>query len=83
MKSGDETGIDIAGVLHWLWVWQTETASFFKAYAKRGHKAIEDTFDKGLPDTVLVCTGITYSLISSAALRNSRFKTLCFGMQAT
>ena len=27
---------------------------FFKAHAKRGHKAIDDTFDKGLPDTVLV-----------------------------
>ena len=54
VAGADETGIDIAGVLHWLWVWQTETASFFKAHAKRGHKAIEDTFDKGLPDTVLV-----------------------------
>ena len=52
VAGADETGIDIAGVLHWLWVWQTETASFFKAHAKRGHKAIEDTFDKGLPDTV-------------------------------
>ena len=50
----DETGIDIAGILHWLWVWQTETASFFKPHAKRGYKAIEDTFDEGLPDTVLV-----------------------------
>lgn len=54
VAGADETGIDIAGVLHWLWVWQTETASFFKAHAKRGHKAIDDTFDKGLPDTVLV-----------------------------
>ena len=50
----DETGIDIAGILHWLWVWQTETASFFKPHAKRGHKAIEETFDEGLPDTILV-----------------------------
>lgn len=54
VAGADETGIDIAGVLHWLWVWQTETASFFKAHAKRGYKAIEDTFDEGLPDTVLV-----------------------------
>ena len=50
----DETGIDIAGILHWLWVWQTEAASFFKPHAKRGYKAIEETFDEGLPDTVLV-----------------------------
>ena len=44
----DETGIDIAGILHWLWVWQTETASYFKPHAKRGYKAIEDTFGEGL-----------------------------------
>ena len=50
----DETGVDIAGILHWLWVWQTETVSFFKPHAKRGYKAIEDTFDEGLADTVLV-----------------------------
>lgn len=50
----DETGIDIAGILHWLWVWQTEAASYFKPHAKRGYKAIEDTYDEGLPETVLV-----------------------------
>jgi transposase len=50
----DETGIDIAGVLHWLWVWQTETVSFFKPHAKRGYKAIEDTFEEGLPNATLV-----------------------------
>lgn len=50
----DETGIDIAGILHWLWVWQTETASYFRPHSKRGYKAIEDTFDEGLPETVLV-----------------------------
>lgn len=54
VAGADETGIDIAGVLHWLWVWQTETASYFKPHKKRGYKAIEDTFDEGLPDTVLV-----------------------------
>ena len=50
----DETGIDIARVLRWLWAWQTESASFFKAHMNRGYKAIEDTFDEGLPGTVLV-----------------------------
>lgn len=50
----DETGMDVAEVLHLLWVWQTETASHFKAHAKRGCKAIEETFDERLPDTVLV-----------------------------
>lgn len=35
-------------------MWQTETASYFKPHAKRGYKAIEDTFDEGLPETVLV-----------------------------
>lgn len=54
VAGADETGIDIAGVLHWLWVWQTESASYFKPHARRGRKAIEDTFDEGLPDTVLV-----------------------------
>lgn len=54
VAGADETGIDIAGVLHWLWVWQTETASFFIPHEKRGYKAIEDTFDEGLPETVLV-----------------------------
>lgn len=54
VAGADETGIDIAGILHWLWVWQTETVSFFKPHAKRGYKAIEDTFDEGLPDTILV-----------------------------
>jgi transposase len=50
----DEIGIDIAGVLHWLWVWQTETVFFFKPHAKRGYKAIEDTFEEGLPNATLV-----------------------------
>lgn len=54
VAGADETGIDIAGILHWLWVWQTETASYFRPHAKRGYKAIEETFDEGLPDTVLV-----------------------------
>ena len=54
VAGADETGIDIAGILHWLWVWQTETASYFKPHKKRGCKAIEETFDEGLPDTVLV-----------------------------
>ena len=50
----DETGIDINGILNWLWVWQSETASFFTPHKKRGYKAIEDTFSEGLPETVLV-----------------------------
>lgn len=54
VAGADETGIDIAGILHWLWVWQTKTASYFKPHKKRGCKAIEETFDEGLPDTVLV-----------------------------
>lgn len=54
VAGADETGIDIAGILHWLWVWQTETVSYFKPQAKRGYKATEETFDEGLPDTVLV-----------------------------
>lgn len=54
VAGADETGIDIAGVLHWLWVWQTETASYFTPNAKRGYQAIEETFDEGLPDTTLV-----------------------------
>ena len=53
----DETGIDIAGVLHWLWLWQTEAASYLKPHTKRGRKAIEDTYEEGLPVTriVIVC----------------------------
>lgn len=54
VAGADETGIDIAGILYWLWVWQAETASYFKPQAKRGYKATEETFDEGLPDTVLV-----------------------------
>lgn len=54
VAGADETSIDIAGILHWLWGWQTETASYFKPHKKRGRKAIEETFDAGLPDTVLV-----------------------------
>mgnify|MGYP004444075173 FL=1 len=50
----DETGVDIAGAMHWLWVWQTESASYFKPHAKRGYIAIEETFEEGLPDAVLV-----------------------------
>lgn len=54
VAGADETGIDIAGVLHWLWVWQTESASYFKPHARRGYKAIRETFEEGLPNTVLV-----------------------------
>ena len=50
----DETGIDINGVLHWLWVWQTETASYFVAHKKRGFAAIEEMFPDGLPNATLV-----------------------------
>ena len=50
----DETGIDIKGVMHWLWVWQTETASYFATHKKRGFAAIEEMFPDGLPNATLV-----------------------------
>lgn len=50
----DETGIDINGVMHWLWVWQTESASYFVPHKKRSFDAIQETFPDGLPNATLV-----------------------------
>jgi len=49
----DETGLNIAGKLHWMWVWQNERLTYLHCSDNRGFKTIETVFEGGLPKAVL------------------------------
>jgi hypothetical protein len=49
----DETGVNIAGKLHWMWVWQNDWLTYLHCSDNRGFKTIESVFEGGLPKAVL------------------------------
>jgi transposase len=50
----DETGCNINGKNHWMWVWQNERMTYIKTSANRGSATIDATFPKGFPNVILV-----------------------------
>ena len=49
----DETGVNIASKLQWMWVWQNERLTYLQCSDNRGLKTIEAAFEGGLPKAVL------------------------------
>jgi len=50
----DETGIKVNGDKYWGWTWQTSEATFITITNNRGQKSIDDTFESGFKNAVLV-----------------------------
>lgn len=50
----DETGVIVLGDLYWGWTWQNEKATFIAITDNRGQKSIEQTFENGFENAVLV-----------------------------
>lgn len=50
----DETGLNVNGKKHWAWTWQNDQLTYILCSDNRGFKTIEDAFENGLPNTVLV-----------------------------
>jgi transposase len=50
----DETGIYVNGEQHWGWTWQCKTATFITISPNRGSQTISNSFENGLPGTILV-----------------------------
>lgn len=50
----DETGENINGDLHWMWVWQTPKLAYVHSDKSRGRLAIDKQFRAGLSQSVLV-----------------------------
>ena len=50
----DETGQNINGEKYWMWTWQNDKLTYMLSSDSRGFKTIEDVFENGLPNAVLV-----------------------------
>ncbi len=50
----DETGMKVNGNKHWAWTWQNEEATFITITDNRGQRSIDQTFEKGFGNSVLV-----------------------------
>lgn len=50
----DETGIKVNGDKHWGWTWQTPDATFITITNNRGQRSIDETFENGFQNAVLV-----------------------------
>ena len=50
----DETGVKVCGEKHWAWTWQNEKATFITITDNRAHRSIEQTFENGFENAVLV-----------------------------
>jgi transposase/uncharacterized coiled-coil protein SlyX len=50
----DETGLNIDSKKHWMWVWQNNKLTYILSSDNRGFKTIEEAFENGLPNAVLV-----------------------------
>ena len=50
----DETGVRVNGEKDWVWTWQNDDLTFITHSGNRGFKTIEDTFAKGLPNSILL-----------------------------
>jgi transposase len=50
----DETGENVNGKMHWLWVWQTDKLTYLASHKNRGQAAIDAEFPDGLKHSILV-----------------------------
>jgi len=50
----DETGVKVCGEKHWAWTWQNEEATFITITDNRAQRSIEQTFENGFENAVLV-----------------------------
>ncbi len=50
----DETGQNINGKKYWMWTWQNNKLTYMLSSESRGFKTIEEVFENGLPNAVLV-----------------------------
>lgn len=50
----DETGQNINGKKYWMWTWQNNKLTYILSSDNRGFKTIEQAFENGLPNAVLV-----------------------------
>lgn len=50
----DETGMRVNGDKHWAWTWQNEEATFITITDNRGQRSIDQTFNDGFKNAVLV-----------------------------
>jgi len=50
----DETGVNVNGKNQWVWVWQDVHNTLLRASTNRGSKTVDDTWEEGLPNAVLV-----------------------------
>lgn len=50
----DETGARINNKRGWMWAWQTKNLTFIKASDNRSARTILETFENGLPNSILV-----------------------------
>jgi transposase len=50
----DETGEQLNGSLHWMWVFQNALVTYLFQHPSRGKVAIDEHFPKGFPESILV-----------------------------
>lgn len=50
----DETGMKVCGKKHWAWTWQNQEATFITITDNRAQRSIDNTFEKGFQNAVLV-----------------------------
>ena len=53
----DETGVKVDGEKHWIWTWQTASATYITHSDTRGSATIEKEFPKGFAQSTLVSDG--------------------------
>jgi len=51
---GDESGCKINGEKFWTFTWQNECNTYLSISKSRGHQGIKETFQNGLPESILV-----------------------------
>lgn len=54
VAGSDETGVRVNGQKDWIWTWQNDELTFITHSDNRGYRAIEEHFENGLPDTVMI-----------------------------
>ena len=50
----DETGVNINGKNNWAWTWQNDKLTYILCAVSRGFKTVQEVFEKGLPNAILV-----------------------------
>lgn len=72
----DETGVKVDGQKHWIWTWQTASATYITHSDTRGSSAIEKEFPEGFAQSVLVSDGWRPQLTTPALHHQTCFPHL-------